>query len=73
MRPCNRHILETLRIAEEMIRLADRGENDREDSGCGILFGVLRDAGCKIRRLAEAERERHIRKGWWTGEPGETP
>ena len=48
-----------------MIKLADRGDIDREDNGCGILYGMLRDAGYKIKNLAEAEKEKHIAKGWW--------
>lgn len=51
-----------------MIRLADQGEADREDTGCGILFGVLRDSAYKLRQLAETERQNHIRKGWWPKE-----
>jgi hypothetical protein len=31
-----------------MIRLADQGDADREDTGCGVLYGVLRDAAFKI-------------------------
>jgi len=27
-----------------MIDLADEGDADREDTGCGILYGVLRDS-----------------------------
>lgn len=65
MRPCNLHIAKTLQLTEEMICLADQGEADREDNGCGILYGVLRDAAFKLRKLAEAERQNHIRKGWW--------
>jgi hypothetical protein len=51
-----------------MIHLADLGETDREDNGCGILFGVLRDSAYKLRQLAEAEKQNHIRKGWWSKE-----
>jgi hypothetical protein len=65
VRPCNLHIAKTLQLTEEMICLADQGEADREDNGCGILYGVLRDAAFKLRKLAEAERQNHIRKGWW--------
>ena len=68
MRPCNLHIVRTLQLTEEMIRLADLGETDREDNGCGILYGVMRDSAFKLRRLAEAEKENHIRKGWWPEE-----
>ncbi|MDX9786895.1 MAG: hypothetical protein RBT11_08970 [Desulfobacterales bacterium] len=48
-----------------MIRLADRGDAEREDVGCGVLYGVLRDAGYKLKQLAEKERSAHQKKGWW--------
>ncbi len=68
MRPCNLHIVKTLKLTEEMIHLADRGEADRKDNGCGILYGVLRDSAYKLRKLAEEEKRNHMRKGWWAGE-----
>jgi hypothetical protein len=52
-------------MAERMIELADNGDEDREDIGCGILYGMLRDSGYKIKQLAEAEKLKHIAKGWW--------
>ncbi len=63
VRRCDKHIHDTLRLAERMIRLADRGDADREDAGCGILFGVLRDAAYKVKKLAEKEQRAHDRKG----------
>lgn len=48
-----------------MITLANKGDLEREDVRCGVLYGILRDAGYKIRKLAEAEKEEHIRKGYW--------
>jgi hypothetical protein len=65
MRPCDETLERTLEIVEEMIDLADRGDVVREDVGCGILYGVLRDSAYKLKSLAEKEREAHIRKGWW--------
>ena len=65
MRPCNLHIQKTLKLVDEMINLADQGDTDREDNGCGILYGVLRDSAYKLKKLAEEERTNHIRKGWW--------
>jgi hypothetical protein len=70
VKPCNQHIMRTLQLADEMICLADQGENDREDNGCGILFGVLRDSAYKLKKLAEAERLNHVRKGWWPADEG---
>ncbi len=65
MKPCDKNIKDTLYLADEMIDLANKGDLDREDTGCGILYGVLRDCAFKLKRLAEAEKENHIRKGWW--------
>jgi len=65
MRPCDVSIRKTLVLVETMLELADEGDDVREDSGCGVLFGVLRDSAFKLKRLAEAERDAHIRKGWW--------
>jgi len=65
MKPCDERIRETLDLVDKILDLADRGDAVREDSGCGVLYGVLRDSGFKIKTLAEAEREAHIKKGWW--------
>jgi hypothetical protein len=51
-----------------MLDLADQGDVDREDNGCGILYGVLRDSAYKLKKLAEEEKHNHIRKGWWPHE-----
>lgn len=65
MRPCNLHIQKTLKLVEDMIYLANQGDIEREDNGCGILYGVLRDSAYKLKKLAEEERRNHIQKGWW--------
>ena len=65
MKQCDQNIKSTLEIAEEMIRLANEGDADREDTGCGIHYGILLDSAYKIKKLAEEEREVHIKKGWW--------
>ncbi|MFV9691205.1 MAG: hypothetical protein ACNY01_09605 [Desulfobacteria bacterium] len=65
MRRCDESIKKTFELVEKMLGLADEGDAVREDSGCGVLYGVLRDSAFKIKRLAKAERDAHIRKGWW--------
>ena len=65
MKPCDQNIIKTLDLAERMLQIAQQGEFDQEDNGCGILYGVVRDSAFKIRGLAEKEKESHIRKGWW--------
>ena len=68
MRRCNHNIKKTLNLVNEMIRVADKGDIEREDNGCGILYGVLRDSAYKVKKLAEQEKEKHILKGWWAEE-----
>lgn len=62
VKPCDKNILRTLELTQQMISLAEQGDADREDTGCGILYGVLRDAAYKVRRLAEEEKSRHQAK-----------
>lgn len=65
MRPCNESIEKTIELVKKMLDLADEGDATREDTNCGVLYSVLRDSAYKIKQLAEAEREAHIKKGWW--------
>ena len=59
------NILKTLHLVDEMIALADQGDVDREDVGCGVLYGMLRDTAYKLKRMAEEEKRSHQEKGWW--------
>jgi hypothetical protein len=65
LKACSETIKRTLDIVQSMLKLADEGDAVREDVGCGILYAVLRDSAYKIKKLAEAEREAHAKKGWW--------
>ena len=65
VKPCDENIKKTLDLVNNMISLADEGNEDLEDDGCGILYGFLRDSAYKIRKIAEAEKETHIKRGWW--------
>jgi len=65
VRPCDINIKRTIQLADQMIELARIGDAEREDTGCGILYGVLLDSAYKLKRLAEKEKEKHIKKGWW--------
>ncbi len=66
MKPCNKNIVEVLELVEWMIELATRGDIDREDLSCGILYGIILDSAYKIKQLAEEEKISHIRKGIWS-------
>jgi hypothetical protein len=65
LRSCDKHIVQTLKLTDEMLELAERGDAAREDTGCGILYGVLRDSAYKLKKLAEKEKQAHIEKGYW--------
>jgi len=49
VKPCDENIKKTLKLVEDMINLAEKGDADREDNGCGIIYGVLRDSAYKIK------------------------
>lgn len=48
-----------------MLELAQAGDDQRQDTGCGVLYGVMRDCAYKIIQLAEAEKRAHEAKGFW--------
>lgn len=54
-----------LRLTREMIILADEGDENRRDTSCGVLYGVLRDTAYQLRKLAEKEKEIHIESMYW--------
>ena len=65
MKPCDKNLKSALKLTDKMIELANKGNSEREDTECGILYGVLLDSAYKLKRLAEKEKENHIKKGWW--------
>ena len=65
MKPCDENIKKTLELVKDMLSIAEKGDAVREDDGCGILYGVMLDSAYKIKQIAEAEKEKHIKKGWW--------
>lgn len=62
---CDENIARTIDLARQMIDLAQSGYEQREDSGCGVLYGILLDSGYKLLDLAQKEKQAHIQKGWW--------
>lgn len=64
MKPYDKNLKDALQLTDKMIELANKGNAEREDTGCGILYGVLLDSAYKLKKLAEHEKQRHIKKGW---------
>jgi len=65
LKTCDENIQKTIELADNMLHLADQGDLDREDVGCGVLYGILRDAAYRIKKIAEAEKAVHLDKGKW--------
>ena len=63
MKPCDKNINETLELVQAMVDLAEAGESDSEDDDSFILYGILRDSAHQIKKIAETEKEKHIKKG----------
>ena len=55
----NTNITQVLQLTDEMIELANKGDRERCDPTCGVLYGVLRDSAYKLRHLATKELEIH--------------
>jgi hypothetical protein len=64
-RPSNDNLRRLLEMTGRMLALADDGDRDRNDPGCGIIYGVLRDAAYRLRRMADEECARHREAGRW--------
>ncbi|MFO7557750.1 MAG: hypothetical protein R6X10_02880 [Desulfobacterales bacterium] len=57
--PSDRNLKKIIDLCYEMLELADHGDKFRIDDGCGVVYGTLRDAAYKVRRLAEKEISLH--------------
>lgn len=62
---CDKNIAKTIELARKMIKLAQKGYEQQEDPGCGVLYGILLDSGYRLLDLAQKEKQSHIQKGWW--------
>jgi len=55
----NKNLSKVVELCKRMLELADHGDRHREDAGCGVVFGTLRDDAYKIMKLAEKELLKH--------------
>jgi hypothetical protein len=56
-------IMDAIKLAEKMLKVAANGILTCEDDSCLLLYGVIRDCGYKIRRTVEQERVYTLQKG----------
>ena len=57
------YISDALKIADDLMGLANDEAGLADEGGCGILFAVYRDCAYKIRRYAEQERLKTNKEG----------
>ena len=65
MKETNKNIERVLELSRKLLFSADRGDIQRDDDSCGVLYGIVRDCAYKIIDTANKERLRHIEKGIW--------
>jgi len=65
LKASNENIKTTLKLANSLLELAEKGDLERDDVGCGVLYGIVRDAAYKIRKVAEMEKAMHIKMKKW--------
>ena len=56
----NDNLKKVIECCYEMLELADRGDKSRRDSGCGVVYGTMRDMAYKVRKLAKKELYEHV-------------
>jgi hypothetical protein len=56
-------LTEALKLAEKMLKLAEKGMLICEDDSCLMLYGTIRDCGYKILRTVEEEKFCVLQRG----------
>lgn len=65
MNNSTKNILYVIKLSEQLLLIADKGDLQRKDDSCGVLYGIVRDCAYKIIDAAEKEKARHIQRGIW--------
>ena len=55
----DQNIDKVIALCNDLIEMADLGEDSRLDNCCDIFYNALRDSAYKIRRMAKLEHIRH--------------
>ena len=61
----NVNIRQTMRLARDMKKLADKGLKDANDPSCRAMYETMLEMSGELRSLAEDEVEGHILKDKW--------
>jgi hypothetical protein len=55
----NDNLRELIALCGQMLKLADQGDAERTDAGCGVIYGTVRDTAYKVRKMAQNELHKH--------------
>lgn len=55
----NKNLFTALDFSGQLLAFANKADAVREDVGCGVLYGMIRDAAYKMRTMAESELKQH--------------
>ena len=56
-------LTEAMKLAEKMLKLAEKGMFTCEDDSCLMVYGIIRDCGYKILRTVDEEKFCVLQRG----------
>ncbi|MEI6563842.1 MAG: hypothetical protein WCO42_05995 [bacterium] len=62
MQDYNENVRSLIKVAKELISVADKGHAECMDENCVSLYGLAKDCGYRIRTAAERESVEHDAK-----------
>jgi hypothetical protein len=65
MKDCNLNIVDLLKVADDLLEVANKGDIDRNDDSCGVLYGLARDYANRLMREANREKDKHKSSNKW--------
>ena len=65
MKKCNKNLLKVLDEVHKLLVITDIGDLQRNDTGCGELYCVIREKAYRIKDLTEKEIKYHKKVKMW--------
>jgi len=61
----NENLLRLSELSRRLIQVANKGDMEREDDECGVIFGIARDYGYKLQKLIDDEIVKLKSQNFW--------
>ncbi len=68
MKKCNQNLLKILDEVHKLLFVADIGDLQRDDIGCGVLYEIVREKAYHIKELTDKEIKNHKKSKKWNEE-----